>query len=67
MIDEDYTFNPDAPIYVEQPELIKPPVYSNWKCQLLFWTWVPEEGKVPSWLHRKLQTLLLGAKWEKIK
>jgi hypothetical protein len=42
-------------------------VYSNWKCQLLFWTWVPEEGKVPSWLHRKLQTLLLGAKWEKIK
>lgn len=42
------------------------PGYSGWECQLLFWTWCPEVGKVPSWFHRKMQTVLLGAKWKKI-
>ena len=46
------------------------PKPSAWRCSLFGHTnngvaYIPSEGQVPNWFHRKMQTLVLGFKWEK--
>jgi hypothetical protein len=58
----------------EEPNCIKLntiniPKPSNWECRLIDGpmgvTYVPTEGSVPNWFHRKMQQLCFGFKWRK--
>ena len=51
----------------EQFHVLKSPVYS-WRVVLGYSTYIYViEGKQPNWFHRKMQELILGFKWEKLK
>ena len=47
------------------------PKQSDWQCHLFGsergLVYTPLEGKEPNWFHRKMQELILGFKWRKIK
>lgn len=45
---------------------------SDWVCYMCGdekWSWQlrPSMGKEPNWFHRKMQELILGFKWRKLK
>lgn len=51
---------------------IDAPEYSGWKCELFglgehVLCVYPLKGQVPNWFWRKMQYLILGNKWVKIK
>lgn len=41
---------------------------SDWQCDLSFGLIItPDEDKIPNRFHRKMQELILGWKWKKVK
>jgi hypothetical protein len=48
-----------------------PPKSSDWQCHLFGskrgLVYTPFEGQEPNWFHRKMQELILGFKWKKVK
>jgi len=51
---------------------LEPKLSKEWQCYLFGgdengFIWTPQENKVPNWFWRKMQYLILGNKWIRIK
>jgi len=64
----DYIADANSEYFITLSSMSKP---SDWQCTLIGGpngaVYNPSEGNEPNWFHRKMQELILGFKWKKVK